>query len=81
MVSFLQTCKMAAGGIFTYNYKWPHNNLGISPMKMKLGSKDSLCYSESIYIHFEPRPQVYQELGTPFQQIAQAARREYYSQP
>ena len=34
----------------TNNYKRPDKRLCVSPMKLKPSLKDSLCYSESIYV-------------------------------
>ena len=34
----------------------------VSSMKLKRSIKDSLCYSESIYVHFRPSKPISQEL-------------------
>ena len=52
MEYFLLPCKMKLNATATNNCKRPHRRLCVSPMKLKPSSKDSLCYSESIYVSF-----------------------------
>ena len=40
-------------------YKQPHKNPCVSSIKLKQSIKDSLCYSELIYIHFRPNEPSY----------------------
>ena len=49
---FLLPCKMKLNATATNNCKRPHRRLCVSPMKLKPSLKDSLCYSESIYVSF-----------------------------
>ena len=46
------------------NYKQPYKSPCVSSMKLKRRIKDSLCYSESIYVHFRPNKPTLQELWT-----------------
>jgi len=44
---------MATNATMTHQYKWPHNNLYIYPMKLKYGLKDSLWNGESIGVDLD----------------------------
>ena len=46
------------------NYKQPYKSSCVSSMKLKRRIKYSLCYSESIYVHFRPNKPTLQELWT-----------------
>ena len=46
------------------NYKQSYKSPCVSSMKLKRSTKDSLCYSESIYVHFRPSKSTLQELWT-----------------
>ena len=46
------------------NYKQSYKSPCVSSMKLKQSIKDSLCYSESICVHFRPNKPTLQELWT-----------------
>ena len=50
--------KKMVGNMQLQSYKSPC----VSSMKLKRSIKDSLCYSESIYVHFRPNKPTLQEL-------------------
>ena len=69
MVTFLQTCKSNWNyrlRNLTYVYKWPHYNHCVPYMEFKWRLKDSLCYSELIYVSFKLNKAILPELLTLF---------------
>ena len=47
-----------------HDYKQSYKCPCASSMKLKRSIKDSICYSESIYVHFRPNKPTLQELWT-----------------
>ena len=46
------------------NYKQSYKCPCVSSMQLKQSIKDSICYSESVYVHFRPNNPTLQELWT-----------------
>ena len=65
MALFPESCiKKGKRWLVICNYKQSYKSPCVSSMKLKRSIKDSLCYSESIYVHFRPNKRTLQELWT-----------------